>query len=193
MNMQGTLILVCGPSGSGKGTLLSCVRARHPECVYPVSATTRPPRSGETDGETYHFLSSETFQQRIEADAFLEWAEYGGNRYGTPKDEVLAPLSAGAVVVHEIEAQGVRTLMEILPRDHIVLVFIDAGSWETLRARIEERGPMDDTQLARRRARYSDEMTLRAQADHVIDNRDGNAAAACDALDRIVADIVSAA
>src|SRR6185503_18010602 len=104
--MQGKLILVIGPSGSGKSALIAYLREVAPNIIFPVSCTTREKRLGEKEGETYYFVSEEEFDERITQEAFLEWASYGGHRYGTLKSEILPELTAGNTVVREVEIQG---------------------------------------------------------------------------------------
>src|SRR3989344_3740507 len=105
--MQGKFILVIGPSGSGKGTLINHARSLFPQIAYPKSCTTRSPRGGDSD-KNYLFLSHEDFSEKIKDGEFLEWAEYGGNYYGTLKSEVTRLLEQGRVVLKELEVQGVR-------------------------------------------------------------------------------------
>ncbi len=169
----GKLVLVIGGSGSGKGTLMASARERFPDIVFPVSCTTRAIRPGEIAGQVYHFVTNEEFDSRIEAGAFLEWAEYGGNRYGTPVSEVTGPLSEGKLLLHEIEVQGVRLLQKIIASDELVTVYIDAGSWDVLEERIRARAPITDTELAKRRERYEKESSFKSEATYVIENTNG--------------------
>lgn len=169
----GTLVLVVGVSGSGKGALLKEARLAFPDAVYPVSCTTRAIRPKEREGETYHFISDTEFDARIAADDFLEWASYGGYRYGTLKNEILPALQAGKMVVREVDVQGVQAIRAALPTARIVTIFVHAGSWETLEQRIMSRAPMTVEELEKRRARFTDEMQFAEEADVVIDNCDG--------------------
>lgn len=182
MTRRGTLILVVGPSGSGKNTLIDAAREACPDLAFSVSATTRPMREGEIDGIHYHFLSKEEFERRVEADEFLEWAPYGGNLYGTLRSEIEPKLAAGETILGDIEVQGARQVRDRLPEGELETVYIDAGSWEELAARIRARAPMDDETLAKRKARYEDESDFKREADHVISNRDGELASAKHAL-----------
>src|SRR5690606_10884759 len=106
MNRQGLLIVLSGPSGVGKGTVCQALRRRMPELVYSVSATTRPPRAGEQDGVNYFFKTREEFERMIARDELLEWAEYVGNYYGTPRKFVEETLAGGRDIILEIEVQG---------------------------------------------------------------------------------------
>jgi guanylate kinase len=171
--MKGALVLVIGPTGSGKSALLSFLQAAAPQIVFPVSCTTRAPRPGERDGEKYFFINKEEFEKREAAGEFLEWASYGGNYYGTLKSEILPKLEEGRLVVREVEVQGARQIRKLLPKENLKIVFIDAGSWESLERRILARAPMNDVELLARRKRYEDELSFKAEADRVIENRDG--------------------
>lgn len=170
---RGAYILVVGPTGSGKNTLIQAAREAIPGLAYAVSATTRKPREGEVDGVSYHFLTREDFTERVANGEFLEWAEYGGNLYGTLRSEVEPHIAAGNLVVSDIELQGVRQIERSLPKEERVSVYIDAGSWEDLVPRILARGPMTEEELAKRHAHYDEEAAFKAEADHVVSNRDG--------------------
>lgn len=171
--MAGKLILVIGPSGSGKSALLQHLHTERPDVVFPVSCTTRSPRPGEVEGEKYFFVTKDEFEARRAQGEFLEWASYGGNYYGTLKKQILDPLAAGKVVVREVEVQGARQIREIIPQEQLVFIFIDAGSWENLERRITARAPIADVELLARRKRYEDELTFKDQATIVIQNPDG--------------------
>jgi len=164
-------------------------RERFPDIVFPVSCTTRAIRPGEIPGQVYRFVSNEEFDALITENAFLEWAEYGGNRYGTPVSEVTAPLSQGKLLLHEIEVQGVRLLQKIIPAEQLVTVYIDAGSWEVLEARIQARAPISASELAKRKARYEEESSFKSEATHVIINADGGVEQASEDFLSLIAEI----
>jgi guanylate kinase len=113
--MTGRLIVLTGPSGVGKGTLLKALLARHPELYLSVSTTTRLPREGEVDGVHYYFYTRDQFEAAIQAGAFLEWAEFAGNYYGTPIEPVKAQIDRGRSVILEIELAGARQVAQIFP------------------------------------------------------------------------------
>lgn len=166
-------ILVIGPSGSGKGALMSALREQRPDIVFPVSCTTRAPRVGEAEGQMYYFVSREQFEQKIEEGAFLEWAEYGGNFYGTLRSEIMPALEAGKSVVREVEVQGARHIEAIIPHEQLRIIYIDAGSWDELEARIVSRAAISVEELAKRKARFEDEIAYKTHAFRVVRNFDG--------------------
>ena len=171
--ITGHLVLVMGPMGSGKGSIIEYLHTQFAALQYSISCTTRHPRPGETDGKEYHFLSPADFQRKIEEGAFLEWAVFSGNKYGTLKSEIINRLQEGQVVITEIELQGVQQLLKIIPKEHRTLVFIEAGDWDVLKARALARAPISEEHLALRYERYLEEIKSKPYADIVIDNTDG--------------------
>jgi guanylate kinase len=172
--MKGKLILVVGPTGSGKGTLLSYLRETEgTSYVFPISCTTRTPRPGEKEGETYYFLTKEEFEKREAAGEFLEWAAYGSNYYGTLKSEILPYIEQGITVIRELEVQGARQIQTLLSNDDLQIIFIDAGEWADLERRILARASMTEAELLARRKRYEDELTFKGEAARVVANPDG--------------------
>jgi guanylate kinase len=132
------VFVITGPSGVGKGTLISKLLERVPGLELSISATTREPREGEVDGRDYHFLAPEEFNRRIEAEDFLEFATYSGNRYGTLRSEVRQRLDEGQSVVLEIEVQGARQVRAAMRES--VQIFIAPPDPASLRRRLESRG-----------------------------------------------------
>ncbi len=155
----GKLILILGPSGSGKGTVLKALRQMHPDYVFPLSCTTRAPRPGEKDGEVYHFVTKEDFQVRMAAGEFLEWAVvHGENYYGTLKAAILEPLRAGKTVIREVDVQGLRSITELIPATHLKSIFLTVDGWETLQHRILKRAAMPEDDLRHRHESFMKEM-----------------------------------
>jgi guanylate kinase len=176
------ILVITGPSGVGKGTLIRLLLDRFPRMALSVSATTRQPRPGERDGVDYRFLSPEEFQRRIDAGEFLEWAEYAGHRYGTLKSELDRDVD---ILVLEIEVQGARQIRERVP--DAVSVFIAPPSEEALRTRLIGRGSDVPEQVEKRLEVARDEMAAREEFDHVVVNDDLDAAV--QELEKLVATI----
>jgi guanylate kinase len=172
---RGKLFVITGPSGVGKGTLISRLRDAVPGIDLSVSATTRGPREGERDGEHYHFMDPDEFDRRVVAGDFLEHADYASHRYGTLRSEVEPRLGRGDSVVLEIEVQGARQVRGTMP--DAVQVFIAPPSPETLRERLEGRGTDSPEQIASRLAVADDELSARNEFGHVIVNDDVDRAA----------------
>lgn len=147
-----------------------------PDLSLSVSYTTRSPREGEVDGRHYRFVSEERFRDLVERDAFLEWAEVFGERYGTPAEEVEAARAAGRDVVLEIDVQGARAVRERAP--DALLIFLAPPSEEELARRLRARGTESGEALARRLAEARREMAQTAWFDHVVLNDDVERAAA---------------
>ena len=172
--MKGTLILIVGLPGSGKGTLIKHAKQVFPQIAYPVSWTTRPQRPGETDGEVYHFVSDEEFDAAVSRGEFLEWVAIdNGRKYGTRKKDFVEPLSEGKTVLREVEVRGARAIKHLLSDSVVVPVFVRAGNWEDLRERMRSRAPMGEEEIAARKARYEEEMHFAEEADYVLENEFG--------------------
>lgn len=167
---KGHLIVVSGPSGVGKSSILTAVMART-DSVFSISGTTRPPRPAEVDGREYHFLTRRDFEDRIAAGEVLEWAEYGGNLYGTLRAEVLPVLAMGSNVLLDIENEGGKQIRASFP--DAVLIFIRPPSTEELKRRLTSRGDTSDRDIERRLAVAEDQMIeALAVYDHIIVNDD---------------------
>jgi guanylate kinase len=170
------LTVITGPSGVGKGTLVGQLLQRHPQIWLSVSATTRAPREGEVEGQSYFFLSRERFEQQVAEGGFLEWAEFAGNLYGTPRAPVEAQLAAGRPVLLEIELEGARQVRQSFPA--ACQLFIEPPSFEELERRIRGRGTDSEEAIARRLARARVELAAAPEFDAVLVNGDLNAALA---------------
>ncbi len=176
--------MISGPSGAGKGTVIGLVRERLLRVAMAVSATTRPPRPGELDGREYHFLSCAAFAAAVEGGEFLEWVDYGGNRYGTLRSEVAGKLAGGDDVVLEIELAGARAIRAAMPE--VCTVFIAPPSLEELRQRLRGRATESDEAIARRLRIAETELAAADEFDHVVVNDDAGRAA--DEIVRIIED-----
>ena len=166
--MRGRLIVVSGPSGAGKSSLIREALEAVPELAYSVSATTRPARPGEVDGEHYVFLSREEFERWIEEGKFLEWAPYSGNLYGTLEGKVQEMLDAGRSVILEIELQGARQVRQ--KRPDAVMVFVRAPSLEETRRRLSGRATETAEAMETRLATAVGEVAARDEFDHEVVN-----------------------
>lgn len=167
MKKQGVLIVISGFSGAGKGTVVRQLM-NDDGCRLSISATTRAPRTGEEEGREYFFLTKEEFQKRIAEGRFLEWAEFSGNFYGTPKDYVLEQMSAGRDVILEIEAQGALQVKKQYPEAG--LIFLTAPSMTVLRKRLEGRGTEDPQQVAARLNQARKEIEQMHCYDYIVVN-----------------------
>jgi len=192
---RGKIILLSGPSGSGKGTLMSFVREQHPEFVFPTTWTTRAPRPGElegTAGKKYHFVSVEDFKKGIEENRFLEWDHHFDNYYGTPLQEVENALAEGHTVFQELDVHGAENIRHRLSGETIKSIFVTVHSVEDLERRILERQPdMAQEELAVRKERYMQELKHKDQADYVLVNEYGQLPKTEQEFDRILKEILN--
>ena len=176
------LVVISGPGGVGKGTVVRRLLERHPELAVSVSATTRSPRPGEVDGTHYHFLSNAAFESLVAGGGFLEWAAFGGNRYGTPRASVQRDMDAGRTVVLEIDVQGAAQVREQFP--DALSIFLVPPSRDTLLERLRARGTDDDQRIEHRMALAEAELAEMTAFDHVVVNDTVDAAVA--AIGRIL-------
>lgn len=173
---RGRLLVLSGPSGVGKSSVVSQLRQQRPDVHISVSATTRPPRDGELDGVHYHFVDRDRFEQMIAGGQLLEWAEFAGHLYGTPAAPVEEALDAGSDVLLEIELQGARQIRDSAPE--AILVFLAPPSWEVLVDRLQGRRTESDDVIARRLATARIELAAEGEFDRTVVNaRVGEAAA----------------
>lgn len=164
------LIVFTGPSGVGKGTVLRALLGRHPELHLSISATTRSPRSGEVDKQHYYFLTRSQFETMVAEGEFLEWAEFAGNLYGTPRQPLLDRIAQGERVILEIELEGARQVRKTAP--DALQIFIAPPSIEELEVRIRKRGQDSDEAIARRLERAQVEIASAHEFDVQIMNDD---------------------
>jgi guanylate kinase len=183
----GRLIVITGPSGVGKGTLIRRLLQEVPGLELSVSATTRPPRPGERDGVDYHFMSAEDFDRLAGDGELLEHATYSGHSYGTPRAEVEPRLERGTSVVLEIEVQGARQVREAMPE--AIQVFIAPPSPDALRERLVARATDRPEEIERRLAAAREELAARPEFGHVIENDDLDRAA--EELVRLVREVTA--
>ncbi|MCP9882487.1 guanylate kinase [Cyanobium sp. Alchichica 3B3-8F6] len=172
----GRLTLITGPSGVGKGTLVQRLLAHHPQIWLSISATTRAPRAGEVEGEHYFFLSREAFEAQVAEGGFLEWAEFAGNLYGTPRQPVEAQLAAGRPVLLEIELEGARQVRRSFAAGF--QIFVEPPSFAELERRIRGRGTDSEEAIGRRLERARVELAAAPEFDAVLVNGDLDAALA---------------
>jgi guanylate kinase len=162
------LTVLSGPSGVGKGSVVAEIRRRYPDVWLSVSATTRAPRPGEVDGVQYHFVTRAEFERMAADGRMLEWAEYAGNLYGTPRGPVEERLAAGRPALLEIELQGARQVRRAMPEAH--LVFLAPPSREELARRLVGRGTEDEAAIAERLGVAEVEMAAACEFDVVLVN-----------------------
>jgi guanylate kinase len=170
---QGLLIILSGPSGVGKGTIRKRIMLDPSlNLIYSVSMTTRKIRPGEEDGKDYFFVNQETFQKNINDNQFLEWAEFVGNRYGTPKAEIQKLRQAGKNVLLEIEINGAKQVISKATGPGLVTIFLMPPSFEALEARIRKRKTESEAIIQERLAKARREMNLHHDYQYLVVNDD---------------------
>ncbi len=170
------LTVLSGPSGVGKSSVLAELRRMGPEIHFSVSVTTRKPRPGEVDGVHYHFVAAAEFREMVARGEFLEYAEFAGNCYGTPRAPVERALAAGTPSLLEIELQGARQVRVAMPEAQLVM--LAPPSWEDLVGRLTGRGTEDPAVVARRLEIAREELAAEPEFDEVVVNDDVKSAAA---------------
>jgi len=162
------LTVLSGPSGVGKDSVIELIRARSPWVWLSVSVTTRPKRPYEVDGVHYHFVDRSEFEELIRSGRLLEWAEFAGNLYGTPRDPVEARLREGEPVLLKIDLQGARQVRRAMPSAQ--LVFLAPPSWEELKRRLIGRGTDDPETIRRRLEHAREELAAEPEFDVTVVN-----------------------
>ena len=165
---KGKTFIISGPSGVGKSTVLSALLEKHPDLAFSVSATTRAPRPGEVDGVHYHFIGVDDFRQMIARKELLEYAEYVGNFYGTPKGFVDDSMAQGRDVILDIEVQGATQVHNLRPET--VRIFIAPPSWEELEKRLTSRGTDSPEKIQKRLVRAKVEFQTAHTYDYFVIN-----------------------
>ena len=164
------LIIITGPSGVGKGTVVKELLDRNKDIWLSISATTRNPRVGEKDGLNYYFISEERFKDMIDKKEFLEWAQFAGNYYGTPLSSVNEKIEKGFIVLLEIEVEGAKQIKEKFPES--LSIFLLPPSKEELEKRIRNRGTEKEEAIDRRLSRADYEIASSDEFDFVLTNHD---------------------
>ncbi len=166
------LIIITGPSGVGKGTIVKELLDRNKDIWLSISATTRNPRMGEKEGENYYFISDERFKDMIDKKEFLEWAQFAGNYYGTPLSTVNEKIEKGFIVLLEIEVEGAKQIKEKFPE--ALSIFLLPPSKAELEKRIRNRGTEKEEAIDRRLSRADYEIASSDEFDFVLTNHDVN-------------------
>ena len=168
MKNQKKLIILTGPSGVGKGTVIKEILGKEKNFWLSISATTREPREGEKEGENYHFLNQEKFKEMIEKNLFLEWAQFAGNYYGTPLSSVNKKIKKGYIVLLEIEVEGARQIKNKFPNS--LSIFLLPPNKEELERRIRNRGTEKEEAIKKRLSRANYEISVSDQFDYALTN-----------------------
>lgn len=174
LGRRGLLVLISGPSGVGKGTIIELIRQRITEAVFLLSETTRKKRKGEKDGVQYHFVTEQEFKKGVQDGLFLEWAVvHGTEYYGVLRESVQQNLDANRLIIREVDVQGVQSIKQILPREQLLTIFLAPENESVLLSRIAGREPMTEEELARRMESMQREMAEAANYDYKIINYEG--------------------
>lgn len=173
LKKKGLLVVLSGPSGAGKDTVIKILRSRHAKLHYTVTVSTRKPREGEIDWETYHFVSPQEFYDMRDQGEFLEWIEYNNNFYGTPKKQILQALGEGKIVILKIEVQGAKRIKELIPE--AVFIFITTPTREELIERLKGRETDLQEEQKKRLAIAEEEIQQIYNYDYLIINHNDQA------------------
>ncbi len=168
LKARGFALVISAPSGTGKSSITKAVLAQSERCVLSVSATTRAPRPGEEHGKDYFFVSREEFERMVGDGELIEWAEFAGNYYGTPRAFVEKVKAHGGVVILDIDVQGAMQIRRTMP--DAVMVFVAPPSKSALEARLRNRGTESEEAIQKRLARMPDELATAKHYDYLIWN-----------------------
>lgn len=168
MSQEGKLVVITGPSGVGKGTIVKALLSKYSNIFLSISATTRAPRKGEVDKKDYYFLSRLEFEQMINNHQLLEWAEYAGNYYGTPRQPVLEQINQGKIIILEIEVLGARLVKDSFPL--ATRIFILPPSLNILEQRLRGRGTDAEEVIVKRLAKAREELAVSHEFDYQVIN-----------------------
>jgi len=189
-DITGHLVLLMAPSGSGKGKIIEGLGELAEHLYFLKTYTSRERRKGTEENPKYQFVTREAFEKMVTEDAFVEWANYSGNLYGTAKAEIFVALKEGKVAFKEMELQGIMQMKELVPEEHMTVIYIDAGGWDALERRITERAAIDPSELELRRQRYEEESKTKDIANVVIENHDGMLQLAQDEFKKTIQHII---
>ncbi len=185
--MSSKFVIIIGPSGVGKGTLLNLLKERHPEFLFPVSATTREMRPKEENGKTYYFFTKREFENKIKKGEFLEYAHvHGENYYGTLKKPILDAFEKNKMVVREVDYQGFISIRKIISKEKLKTIFLLPPSIEILKKRIIARSPILEDELNRRMESLKEEMKIADECDIRIQTIDGDIEASYKLFERAI-------
>lgn len=184
MNSKGNLIVISGPSGGGKGTVVKALKDIMPDLGVSVSATTRSPREGEENGREYYFITHAEFEKMLSEGEILEHTTYCGNYYGTPKKEVERITGEGRDIILEIEVDGGSQIKKIFPE--AVTLMLIPPSLSVLEARLRGRGTESEEVIQKRLARACEEIEIACDYDYVVVNEDGGVEACAKQIKRII-------
>ena len=185
--MKGKLFLIVGPSGSGKSSVLMELKKQHPEYTYPLSATTRPMRKGEKDGDIYHFYTKKAFEKGIKKGEFLEYAiVHQDYYYGLIKKPLIKSLKKGETIIREVDIQGFESIRDKMPKENLVTIFITVPNKQELIDRIVHRAAISKDELNKRLKSMHREFARARECDYLVENKHGELEKAVEKVAEIV-------
>lgn len=192
-NYKGLFLVICGTTGSGKGVVRDYMYEHFPQIKTSLSYVTRPMREGEVNGVQYNFISNEEFDTMLKNDEFLEWIEkYGGKKYGTSKKDIIDAFNNDEIIESEVDIDGLKNVLKLLPRKNIFVLVIDGGDWETLSKRITARATLSEEEYELRYQRFLEEDPyFKSVADVIIKNEDGKLDEALQKVHEVITKLIS--